>query len=210
MDNNLLSLVTQGAMLGIAAAATPGPLLAFLITQTLSGGWKRGAPVAFAPLLSDLILVPVILLLLKQLNPMALRLLGLGGGIFVLYTSWKLWQSWRKGPEEQLLETRAGLTLRQAVLINFLSPGAYAYWTTVNGPLVINAWKISIGHAVGFIAAFYGFFYRCDAAPGADAPFYPAERPQTGTGFNDFGDYHPGWVWPAVNLPGNSRLANHG
>lgn len=85
MDNNLLSLIAQGAMLGIAAAAIPGPLLAYLITQTLSGGWKLGAPVAFAPLLSDLILVPAILLLLKQLNPQALRLVGLGGGVFVLY-----------------------------------------------------------------------------------------------------------------------------
>ncbi len=158
MDNNLLSLIAQGAMLGIAAAATPGPLLAYLITQTLSGGWKRGAPVAFAPLLSDLILVPVILLLLKQLNPLALRLVGLGGGIFVLYTAWKLWLSWRTRQEEQLLEAKPGLTLRQAVLINFLSPGAYAYWTTVNGPIVINAWNTSIGHAVGFVAAFYGFF----------------------------------------------------
>lgn len=158
MDNDLLSFLTQGALLGLAAAVTPGPLLAFLITQTLSGGWRRGAPVAFAPLLSDLLLVPAILLLLKQLNPLALRFLGLAGGVFVLYTAWKLWTSWESKQTEKLVESQPGMTLRQAVFMNFLSPGAYAYWTTVNGPLVIRAWNLSIGHAASFIAAFYGFF----------------------------------------------------
>lgn len=158
MDSNLLAFVTQGSLLGLAAAATPGPLLAYLITQTLSGGWRRGAPVAFAPLLSDLILVPVILFVLKQLNPLALRVLGAAGGVFVLYTAWQLWKTWNKKQPEKLLEGRPGFTLRQAVLMNFLSPGAYAYWTTVNGPLVIRAWNLSIGYAFGFVAAFYGFF----------------------------------------------------
>jgi len=158
MDLDWLSFLTQGALLGLAAAATPGPLLAYLITQTLSGGWRRGAVVAFAPLLSDLVLVPAILLLLKQLNLLALRILGFAGGVFILFTAWNLWKNWQKEQTQTLLESRPGFTLRQAVLINFLSPGAYAYWTTVNGPLVIRAWNQSIGYALGFIAAFYGLF----------------------------------------------------
>jgi threonine/homoserine/homoserine lactone efflux protein len=158
IDSDLLAFLFQGAALGLAAAATPGPLLAFLVTQTLEGGWRRGMPIALAPLLSDLILVPVILLLLKQLDPRALRVLGLAGGVFILYTAWSLWKSRRSGQAEALLEPQTGLSLRRAVVINFLSPGPYAYWSTVNGPLVMRAWGISIGHAAGFVISFYALF----------------------------------------------------
>lgn len=158
MESDLFLYLAQGSLLGLAAAATPGPLLAYLLTQSLAGGWRRGAPVAFAPLLSDLILVPAILFLLKQLAPFTLRLLGAAGGVFVLHTAWQLWRTWRKKQQEDLLKVRPGFTLRQAVLMNFLSPGAYVYWSTVNGPLVLRAWNQSIGYAIGFIAAFYGFF----------------------------------------------------
>ena len=146
------------ALLGLAAAVTPGPLLAYLVTQSLSGGWRRGAPVAFAPLLSDLILVPVILLLLKQLNPLDYASLAWleGSSSFTLPGSCGETGLLRKqGP---CLKPRPGFSLRQGVLLNFLSPGAYTYWTTVNGPLVIRAWSISAWHAAGFVSAFYGLF----------------------------------------------------
>jgi threonine/homoserine/homoserine lactone efflux protein len=43
----------QGAALGLTAAGSPGAFQAYLINQSLSGGWRRGALVALRPLISD-------------------------------------------------------------------------------------------------------------------------------------------------------------
>ena len=63
----MLALFLQAASMGLAAAASPGPSQAFLINQTLLGGWKRGAPVALSVFISDPPIVITILLLLNQL-----------------------------------------------------------------------------------------------------------------------------------------------
>jgi threonine/homoserine/homoserine lactone efflux protein len=49
-----LTYLLQGAALGIAAAITPGTFQTYLISESLTGGFRRSAPIAFAPLISDL------------------------------------------------------------------------------------------------------------------------------------------------------------
>jgi threonine/homoserine/homoserine lactone efflux protein len=52
MDLTLfLRFFSQGAALGLTAAATPGSLQTLLISETLLGGFKRGARVTLAPLI---------------------------------------------------------------------------------------------------------------------------------------------------------------
>ena len=43
----------QGAALGLTAAATPGSLQTLLISETLWGGFRRGARITLAPLITD-------------------------------------------------------------------------------------------------------------------------------------------------------------
>ena len=53
MDSQIpAAFLLQGAALGFTAATVPGPFQAFLISESLAGGWRRGAPIAFAPLIS--------------------------------------------------------------------------------------------------------------------------------------------------------------
>jgi len=155
----LLLLFFQGAALGLTAAATPGPLQTYMINQTLAGGWRRGAVVALAPLIGDTVIVLLTLLLLDQIPAQFLKIISLAGGLFALYMAWNLWKQWQSGtrssPESQL---HPNGVLRRAVLMNLLSPGAYAFWTLVNGPILLAALHQSILHGVAFLLGFYGVF----------------------------------------------------
>ena len=64
-----------GAVLAFAAAVQPGPFQTFLVSETLSRGWRRTVPAAFAPLLSDAPIVAVALLVLTRIPGEMIRIL---------------------------------------------------------------------------------------------------------------------------------------
>lgn len=156
-DATILSLLLQGAALGFAAAITPGTFQTYLISESLSGGFRRAAPVAFAPLISDAPIIIFSLLVLNQLPPYFLRLVSLAGGIFALYLAWRLWSSWRSGTEIQVEdgEPKKG-SLRRGVIANFLTPGPYLFWTLVTGPILLEAGRQSLALGAAFLIGFYG------------------------------------------------------
>jgi hypothetical protein len=70
-----LQLLLAGRAPGLTAA-TPGSVQTRLISETLSGGFKRGARITLAPI------IIAVLLILNQVPPVALRLLSIAGGLF--------------------------------------------------------------------------------------------------------------------------------
>ncbi len=162
MSSALFALLAQGVALGISAAATPGPMQTFLISETLIGGFKRSFPIAFAPLATDLPIVALTLIVLKQLPPGATRLLSLVGGLYVLYLAWGLWRQWRAGAgqrfEAMADDTSPWIILRRAVLMNFLNPNPYLFWGLVGGPILLGALDQSALHAGAFLLGMYGVF----------------------------------------------------
>jgi threonine/homoserine/homoserine lactone efflux protein len=156
----------QGLALGLTAAASPGPFQTYLIDQTLLGGWRRGAIIAVAPLISDIPIVLTILLLLDRLPLYFLRMISLAGGIFLLYISWGLWRQWRAAgtvqehsdqtADDQHNPVSSGGYLWRGVLMNALSPGPYTFWSLVNGPIVLLALRQSWLHGLAFLLGFYG------------------------------------------------------
>ena len=77
--------IIQGPGYGFAAAVKPGPFQTYLISQTLSKGWKRTLPTALAPLLSDGPIITLCLLVLSQVPAWLQRFLYIAGGLFILY-----------------------------------------------------------------------------------------------------------------------------
>jgi threonine/homoserine/homoserine lactone efflux protein len=157
----ILALLLQGAALGLTAAASPGPFQTLLISESLAGGWRRGAPVAFAPLITDLPIILISLFVLDQIPQGFLRFISLAGGLFVLYLAWTLWRGWRSGsgnePEDDgPVDARRGLG--RGVLVNFLSPGPYLFWGLVNGPILLGALRQSPLNGGAFVVGFYGIF----------------------------------------------------
>ncbi len=157
-DATLLTYLLQGAALGLAAAITPGTFQTYLISESLAGGFRRAAPIAFAPLISDIPIVILSLLLLNQLPPYFLRVVSLAGGVFALYLAWRLWSSWRSGTAVQMSddEPKKG-SLRRGVIANFLTPGPYLFWTLVSGPILLEAGRQSVAFGAAFLIGFYGF-----------------------------------------------------
>jgi threonine/homoserine/homoserine lactone efflux protein len=156
-ESTLLTYLLQGAALGFTAAFSPGPFQTYLISETLSGGWQRGIPVAFAPLISDLPIILLSLFLLNQMPEYFLRIISLAGSVFVLYIAWRIWKDWRKGIEQfdQDFSNRKG-SLWRGVVVNLLGPGPYLFWALVSGPILLTAIHQSTAAGVSFLAGFYG------------------------------------------------------
>ncbi len=156
---------------GFVAGVMPGPLQTFLLLQTLQRGARGGAWVLPAPLVSDGPIIAVCLLLLSQAGPGWLRGLSLAGGLFLFYLARESWRTLRRDDtavDERLRDValrHQGLgLLARAALINALGPGPWLFWGTVMGPMLIQQWRVSAGHGLAFLAAFYGVLVAMLAA----------------------------------------------
>ena len=145
----------QGILLGFSAGISPGPMLAYFLSQSLAKGWRQTLPAAFAPLLSDGPIVAVVLILLSRSGERILLFLQLVGGCFVLYLAWRAYETFRDPPDpDQIASGEAG-SLGKAVLLNMLNPNPYIFWGTVMGPTVLTAWAESRALALSYILGFY-------------------------------------------------------
>ena len=156
-EATIIALFLQGAALGFAAAITPGTFQTYLISESLSGGFHRAAPIAFAPLISDVPIIILSLLILNELPKYFLRVVSLAGGVFALYLAWRLFASWRSGTAVNIEQEQpeAG-SLHRGVVANFLTPGPYLFWTLVSGPILLEAGRRSIALGASFLLGFYG------------------------------------------------------
>ena len=68
---DMLGYLFLGMTYAFAAAVQPGPFQAYLISQTISNGWRSTLPAAFAPLLSDGPIILVVLLVLSRMPSLA-------------------------------------------------------------------------------------------------------------------------------------------
>ena len=87
----MFAYLILGMTYAFAAAVQPGPLQSYLISQTLSHGWRRTLPAAFSPLISDGPVIALALLVLSRVPAwlaQGLRLalagtvLGIAGALF--------------------------------------------------------------------------------------------------------------------------------
>jgi threonine/homoserine/homoserine lactone efflux protein len=159
---NILPFLLQGIGYGFSAAVQPGPFQTYLISQTLLNGWRRTLVAAFAPLVSDGLIIATVLLVLTRV-PETFRLaLQLAGGIFILYLAWAAFQAWRSVDMSAPPVAIAGQqSLLRAALMNFLNPNPWIFWSLVTGPILIRAWGEAAGTGIAFLAGFYGAMIAC-------------------------------------------------
>lgn len=147
-----------GLGIGLAAGISPGPLLVLVITSTLRSGWRAGALSACAPLASDLLVVGGVLLVLDRLPERSLAVLGVVGGAVVIASGVRTCVEARTA-ELAVADDgapRASVrALRQAAVVNLLSPHPWVAWATALGPLTISTWRDGAGGAVALVAGFY-------------------------------------------------------
>ena len=151
----MLTYLILGMTSAFAAAVQPGPLQTYLISQTLTHGWRRTLPAALSPLLSDGPIILLVLLVLSRVPAWMMQALRLAGGVFVLYLAWAALQAWRRY-DAQAIPSPPPSTVLQAALVNVLNPNPYIAWTLVLGPLLLKAWRETPSHGVALLAGFYG------------------------------------------------------
>ena len=139
-----------------AAAVQPGPLQTYLISQTLTIGWRRALPAAFAPLLSDGPIILLVLIVLSQMPTWLVRVLQLAGGAFLLIlaiNALKTWRNYNAAITPNVLSGKK--TFFKAATVNLLNPAPYLGWSLVMGPLLLRGWRDSPMNGIALLLGFY-------------------------------------------------------
>jgi threonine/homoserine/homoserine lactone efflux protein len=148
--------LTYGIAFGFSAAIQPGPLLTYIISQTLKNGWRRTLPAALAPLLSDIPIAIVILFILTRIPTWMVSAMRLAGGFFLLYLAYGAFQTWRNYNENKSAKLQSGeQTLLRAVTVIWLNPNPYLGWSLVLGPMFLKGWSESPSHGIALLVGFY-------------------------------------------------------
>lgn len=150
------SYILQGIIFGFAAAAQPGPLQTYIISQSLAKGWKNALPAAFAPLVSDGPIIALCLLVLSQVPAWFEKILYIAGGLFVLYLAYGAYRSWKNfDTHTPTTESTTPQSIFKAAFVNVLSPGPYIFWSLVTGPILVAGWRETPLFGITFILGFY-------------------------------------------------------
>jgi threonine/homoserine/homoserine lactone efflux protein len=161
MDATPLTYFLQAAAIGVSAALSPGPYQSLVIAQALLGGWRRAAPVTFAPLLADIPIAATLVFAVSQVPEGFLRFIKFAGAALLAYLAWGLWTEIRKrktAKQQKVVAPRSVWRgLIQGTMMLFLSPGSYLFWALVLGPLFLEALGHSLTHALSFLFGFYLF-----------------------------------------------------
>lgn len=148
--------ILQGIGFGFAAAVQPGPFQTYLISQTLTKGWKRSLLIALSPLISDGPIIALCLFVLNQVPLWFQRFLYIAGGLFVLYLAYGAYKSWKYFDSNVLSAELGGQrSIFKGALMIMISPGPYIYWSLVTGPILLKGWRESPMMGLGFLVGFY-------------------------------------------------------
>ena len=152
----MLSYLIFGITYAFAAAVQPGPLLTYIISQTLKKGWRSTLPAAFAPVISDIPILIIILFLLSTMPESFIFILRIGGGLFLLYLGFRAFKSWQEFDADQTILNESGQqTLFNAVFVNLLNPAPYLGWSLILGPIFLEGWKLAPINGITMIIGFY-------------------------------------------------------
>lgn len=152
----MLQYLIIGITYAFTAVVQPGPFQIFLLSQTLSKGWRRTLPAAFGPLISDLPVIILVLLLLSAVPPHFISILQLAGGIFLLYLAYNAYKTWKNSDSAKLPSIHTDRqTLLNAVMVNLLNPNPYLGWSLVLGPLLLKGWHQNPTNGIVLLVGFY-------------------------------------------------------
>lgn len=153
----MTTLLLSGVLLGVTAGITPGPLLTLVIAESLRGGWPAGLRVAFAPLVSDVLVISAAVLLMAPLPPWGMSAVSIAGGLLII---WMGWGAARAAPPRPDAAVNPGTAAAfwKGVATNLLNPHAYLFWLTAGVPVMSSGLT---QHGLLGPAAFLVSFFAC-------------------------------------------------
>ena len=147
--------LAAGAIFGLTAGISPGPLLALVITESLKHNRLAGIKIAISPLITDL---PIIIITLFVFNLVSdsdkiLGLISITGSTYLLYLAYKTMKI--NGYDMELQNSGRG-SLVKGMVANLLNPHPYLFWATIGSPYINKALEINLYTVILFLLSFYG------------------------------------------------------
>ena len=145
-----------GAALGASGGLAAGPLTALVISQTVRFGFREGAKVAFAPVLTDGPLLLIGALTVQTIGAFepVMAALSLVGALFLTWLALDCAHS--QPPSMKPVDTIAPNSTFKAILTNLLNPHPYLFWFFAGGPLVAEAASVTMYAVAAFLCGFFG------------------------------------------------------
>jgi threonine/homoserine/homoserine lactone efflux protein len=126
------------------------------ITTALQRGLRAGLTVALSPLITDAPIIALCVLVLSALPKSFESLLGVLGGLFVVYLGLQTIREARHAKLEANPSTPiASQDLLRGVMVNALSPNPWLFWIGVGAPTLVQAARISWVNGAAFLIGFY-------------------------------------------------------
>jgi len=151
----MISYFIFGLSYSFACVVQPGPFQAYLFSQSITNGWRKTIRLVFAPLISDLPVIILVLFVLITVPREVLGILQCLGGIFLLYLAFRAYKTLRSLSTNNIKDTPGYGNLFKAVLVNLFNPNPYLGWSLVMGPMLIKGWSESPGNGIALITGFY-------------------------------------------------------
>jgi hypothetical protein len=127
----MLSEITRGAVLGLSAAAAPGPLQAMVVARSVRVGPWRALPLALVPAASDPVAIGTVLLVLSQVPPAFLRSITAVGAAVVLWMAVATVRSALRGNDPGAGNAPPSRGFLAIAAVNVTNPGAWIFWSAV-------------------------------------------------------------------------------
>ena len=144
----------RSIVFGLSGGFSPGPLLVFVISETLRHGLRVGIMVTITPLLTDFPVMVVAILLLNQLTHFDLLLGGisLAGAFFLLRIGWLSLKTAPIIPGEGKVRPHS---IGTRMMTNYLNPSMYLFWFTVGAPFLVRSSRTDFWPGIVFTLSFY-------------------------------------------------------
>jgi threonine/homoserine/homoserine lactone efflux protein len=151
----MINYLIFGVSYSFACVVQPGPFQAFLFSQSIANGWRKTIPLVFAPLMSDVPVIILVLIVLTNITHEVIQILQCFGGVFLLYLAFNAYKTWCNfyQSEKQIVSPQQNFF--KAVVVNLLNPGPYLGWSLVMGPLLIKGWTANPANGIVLLIGFY-------------------------------------------------------
>jgi len=149
-----LEFLISGAIFGLAAGTSPGPLLALVFSETIKYGKKEGIKIAVSPLITDLPIILFVLFILSSLMGynFVIGMISLFGACYLIYLGV---ENLRVKIDEFDVKPGKKDALKRGVIANFLSPHPYLFWLSIGGPMIFRSLDAHILATILFVSGFY-------------------------------------------------------
>jgi len=154
MDASMLTILSMGAIFGLTAGISPGPLLTLVITETLKHNRAAGIRVALSPLITDLPIILATYFIFSQLSGfgVVIGIISILGGLFFAWLGFETVKTKRLNTGDS---GKRPDSLKKGVTANFLNPNPYIFWFTAGIPTAFKAYKTGLAAVILYFLLFY-------------------------------------------------------